>query len=69
MPQLNSITTQGRTVSISNSSITETKPKIAVTELNNKNYQYAKCNKCGKLKYSLNQKQIINETGGWSRKY
>ena len=68
VPQLNSITTQGRTVSITNSSITETKPKITVTELNSKNVQYARCNKCGKLKYSLNQKEIINETGGWSRK-
>ena len=71
LPQQNRITTQSRTVTTkttTNSRITETKPKITVTELNSKNVQYARCNKCGKLKYSLNQKEIINETGGWSRK-
>ena len=71
VPQQNRITTQSRTVTTkttTNSRITETKPKITVTELNSKNVQYARCNKCGKLKYSLNQKEIINETGGWSRK-
>ena len=71
VPYQNRITTQSRTVTTkttTNSRITETKPKITVTELNSKNVQYARCNKCGKLKYSLNQKEIINETGGWSRK-
>ena len=68
VPQQNRITTQSRTVTTTNTRITEKKPKITVTEVNSKSVQYAKCNKCGKLKYALNQKQIINETGGWSRK-
>ena len=66
VPQQNKITTQSRTVTTTTSRITETKPKITVTELKSKSVP--RCNKCGKLKYSLNQKQIINETGGWSRK-
>ena len=68
VPQQNKYTNQSRTVTTSNIRTTTIKPKITVTEINNKNAQFSRCNKCGKLKYSLNQKQIINETGGWSRK-
>ena len=67
-PTQNNYSTQNRTVTTTTNSRTVNKPTITVTELNSKTVQYAKCNKCGKLKYSRDQKQIINEQGGWSKR-
>ena len=67
-PTQNNYSTQNRTVTTTTNSRTVNKPTITVTELNSKTVQYAKCNKCGKLKFSRDQKQIINEQGGWSKR-
>ena len=65
-------TTTTRTVT--NNPINKTFPqagqkgKIDVTVLKNKNVQFFKCNKCGKLKYKLDEKQTTYESGSMTRK-
>ena len=44
------------------------KGKIDLNMLKNKNVEFYKCNKCGKLKFRLDGKQITHETGSVSRK-
>jgi len=63
----NKYSSQNRAVTTTNSR-TVNKPKITVNELKTNSTQIPRCNKCGKLKYAANQKQIINEQGSWSRK-
>ena len=44
------------------------KGKIDLNMLKNKNVEFYKCNKCGKLKFRLDGKQTTHETGSVSRK-
>ena len=62
VPNKNKYSTQKRTVTTNNSRIVNN-PKITVNELKTNRTQTPTCNKCGKRKFSFNQKQIIKEQG------
>ena len=72
--QYQKITTTTTTRTVRNnpvniSSSTEVKKgKIDLNMLKNKNVEFYKCNKCGKLKFRLDVKQTTHETGSVSRK-
>ena len=42
--------------------------KIDMTFLKSKNVEFYRCNRCGKLKYRINEKQTSHECGTWSKK-
>ena len=46
----------------------EEEGKIDLEFLKRQNVEFYRCNKCGKLKYRINQKQTTYETGTWSKK-
>ena len=61
-------TLKTKTVTVSNPSKGTKREKIEAAYRNNKDVDFFKCNKCGKLKYSIHEKHMIKEGGSWSRR-
>ena len=61
-------TLKTKTVTVSNPSKGTKREKIEAAYRNNKDVDFFKCNKCGKLKYSIHEKHMTKEGGSWSRR-
>ena len=61
-------TQKTKTVTVSNPSKGTKREKIEAAYRNNKDVDFFKCNKCGKLKYSIHEKHTTKEGGSWSRR-
>ena len=68
LPNQNKYSEERKTISTSNSR-GGSRTKVDLNTLNkSENVQFFKCNRCGKLKYNINEKQTSLETGSWSKR-
>ena len=68
LPNKNKYSEERKTISTTNS-LGGSRAKVDLNTLNkSENIQFFKCNRCGKLKYNINEKQTSLETGSWSKR-